>query len=46
MIENGHTEYYSNGKLYAKGCYLNGNRVGMWKEWNGLTKEYDNIFYG
>jgi len=38
--------YYDNGKLMYKGSYINDNRVGMWKQWNWNTNEYDNIFYG
>jgi len=38
--------YFSDGQLRFKGSYNNGKRVGMWKEWNYDTKEYDNIFYG
>jgi len=39
-------EYWNNGQLFYKGTYINGNKIGMWKEWNWNTNEYDNIFYG
>jgi len=38
--------YSSNGQLWFKGSYNNGKEIGMWKEWNSITKEYDNVFYG
>ena len=40
-----HEDYYTDGKLCAKGLYLNNQNIGLWLKYNSYFLKYDKLFY-